>query len=60
MSLKRLKYPIGKFAKPETISQRPVEQGQAIPLDVTTRLYAWHGKHHLAHITEAKKRMDGW
>ena len=33
------------------------EQGQPIPLDVTIGLYAWHGKHHLAHITEAKKRM---
>ena len=32
------------------------EQGQAIPLDVTIGLYAWHGKHHLAHIRNAKQR----
>lgn len=30
------------------------EQGQAIPLDVTIGLYAWHGKHHLAHIRKAQ------
>ena len=33
------------------------DQKQAIPLNVTIGLYAWHGKHHLAHIIEAKKRM---
>lgn len=30
-----------------------------MPLDKTLALYAWHSKHHLAHITELKKRM-GW
>ena len=30
-----------------------------ITLNKTTALYAWHSKHHLAHITELKKRM-GW
>jgi hypothetical protein len=30
-----------------------------ITLSKTLALYAWHGKHHLAHITELKKRM-GW
>src|SRR5690554_8225152 len=34
------------------------DQRQAIPLDVTIGLYAWHGKHHLAHITKAKKRIS--
>ncbi|MBY0424543.1 MAG: putative metal-dependent hydrolase [Cytophagales bacterium] len=28
-------------------------------LDINTEIYAWHGNHHLAHITELKKRM-GW
>jgi hypothetical protein len=28
-------------------------------LDVTACLYAWHGKHHLAHITALRDRM-GW
>jgi len=28
-------------------------------LDEVLAMYAWHGRHHLAHITELKKRM-GW
>ncbi len=28
-------------------------------IDVTVGLYAWHGKHHAAHITELRKR-NGW
>jgi hypothetical protein len=35
------------------------ESKKDFPLDVILALYAWHGKHHLAHITELKKRM-GW
>jgi hypothetical protein len=30
-----------------------------IRLDTTVALYAWHGRHHLAHINGAKERM-GW
>jgi hypothetical protein len=30
------------------------ESGAAIPLRRTLGLYAWHGKHHLAHITNVK------
>ncbi len=30
-----------------------------ISLRTTLALYAWHGKHHLAHITSLKERM-GW
>jgi len=30
-----------------------------IPLDRLIHLYAWHGDHHLAHITTLKERM-GW
>jgi len=40
-----------KFIHPESKSK--------IPLDVNIALYAWHGKHHLAHIEELKNRM-GW
>lgn len=30
-----------------------------VPLEKNLALYAWHGKHHTAHITELRKRM-GW
>lgn len=29
-----------------------------VPLDKNLALYAWHGKHHTAHITELRKRMQ--
>ena len=31
----------------------------AVALEKNLALYAWHGKHHTAHITELRKRM-GW
>lgn len=31
----------------------------AMTLEKTLALYAWHGKHHTAHITELRKKM-GW
>ena len=30
-----------------------------MPLDKNLALYAWHGRHHVAHITELRKKM-GW
>jgi hypothetical protein len=30
-----------------------------VPLEKTLGIYAWHGRHHVAHITELRKRM-GW
>ena len=30
-----------------------------VSLERTLALYAWHGKHHIAHITELRKKM-GW
>jgi uncharacterized damage-inducible protein DinB len=30
----------------------------AMDLEKTLALYAWHGKHHAAHITELRKRMS--
>lgn len=35
------------------------ESGATIPLDVLMSLYAWHSKHHLAHIVNLKERK-GW
>ncbi|MEZ6013869.1 MAG: putative metal-dependent hydrolase [Planctomycetota bacterium] len=35
------------------------ESGQRITLDVNTLIYAWHGRHHLAHVTELARR-SGW
>ena len=34
------------------------EDGHSYTLEVTIGNYAWHGKHHLAHILNLKKRMD--
>ncbi len=30
-----------------------------MPLEKNLALYAWHGKHHVAHVTELRRRM-GW
>ena len=30
-----------------------------MPLEKSLALYSWHGRHHVAHITELRKRM-GW
>lgn len=35
------------------------EKGRKITLDESAGMYAWHCNHHLAHITELKKRK-GW
>jgi len=29
-----------------------------VPLEKNVALYAWHGKHHVAHVTELRKRMN--
>jgi hypothetical protein len=34
------------------------EHGKTFRVDETIGVYAWHCRHHLAHITEAKKRFD--
>ena len=41
--------------------QRPFVHPERGPLTVSTNIpvYAWHGRHHTAHITELRKRM-GW
>jgi uncharacterized damage-inducible protein DinB len=40
---------------------RPLQHSDAGPMTVDTllQLYAWHGRHHTAHITELRKR-EGW
>jgi uncharacterized damage-inducible protein DinB len=35
------------------------EMGRTLTLDQTLALYAWHGRHHTAHITALRERM-GW
>ena len=35
------------------------QQNQTVRLDTALANYAWHGKHHLAHITRLKERK-GW
>lgn len=37
---------------------RHPEQG-IVPLEKNLALYSWHGRHHVAHITELRKKM-GW
>ncbi len=35
------------------------ERGRVLRLDQTLALYAWHGRHHAAHVTRLRERM-GW
>jgi len=35
------------------------EYGRALALDETLAMYAWHGRHHVAHITALRQR-EGW
>jgi len=38
---------------------RHPEHGRMIGLDETLAMYAWHGRHHVAHISSLRRRM-GW
>ena len=38
---------------------RHPEKGRIMRLDATLGMYAWHGKHHVAHITTLRER-EGW
>jgi DinB superfamily len=38
---------------------RHPEQGRLIDLDEIIAMYAWHGRHHVAHITSLRRRL-GW
>src|SRR3569833_1437699 len=35
------------------------EHGRLVPLDEALAMYAWHSKHHLAHVTRLRDRL-GW
>ncbi len=35
------------------------EYGRALTLDEVLAMYAWHGRHHVAHITSLRER-EGW
>ncbi len=47
--------------KPEDFERRlkHPEHDRVITLDMLTAMYAWHGRHHTAHITELRQR-SGW
>jgi hypothetical protein len=49
-----------RFLKPDDWKRtfRHPELG-TVSLEKSLALYAWHGKHHVAHVTELRKRM-GW
>lgn len=34
------------------------EQRRTVPLDEVLGMYAWHGEHHVAHITRLRERME--
>jgi uncharacterized damage-inducible protein DinB len=38
---------------------RHPEHGRIVPLDEALALYAWHGRHHTAHVTALRER-EGW
>jgi hypothetical protein len=38
---------------------RHPELGRTLTLDETLALYAWHGRHHVAHVTSLRERQ-GW
>ena len=38
---------------------RHPEKGRTLRLDVVLGLYAWHGRHHVAHVTALRER-EGW
>ena len=85
MDSQDLRYPIGKYQRPEQLPPDDVslallealhirwtaflrglsaadfqrtfhhpELGD-VPLDVALGIYAWHGKHHTAHVTNARQ-----
>ncbi len=34
------------------------ESGSQVPLDHMLAMYAWHGRHHIAHVTSLRERRD--
>ena len=60
-----LRYPIGPFkahAKDRTTDGEKaalIHEVAAAPARLLLQIYAWHGKHHVAHITSLRER-EGW
>lgn len=58
-------YPLGKFVFSAPLTRQQRDQAIRHPelgvvsLEKNVALYAWHGKHHVAHITSLRDRM-GW
>jgi hypothetical protein len=53
-----IRYPIGQFTW--TGPNTPEQRAAAIDdVDQYISLYAWHGKHHVAHITSLREG-NGW
>ena len=52
---------LGRTLTPEQLTRlyHHPEHGQPMVLDATLAMYAWHGKHHVAHITSLRERK-GW
>lgn len=50
-----------RLIKPEEWKRtfRHPEMNETQPLEKSLAMYAWHGRHHVAHVTELRKRM-GW
>ena len=48
--------PAADFARTFVHPERP---GAPMTLDVMTAMYAWHGRHHVAHVTALRERL-GW
>ena len=38
--------------------QHPEQPGRSIPLSEVLAMYAWHSRHHVAHITRLRERME--
>ena len=52
------RYPIGKFQRRDDVRVTPVGVSLTL-LDTVLAMYAWHSRHHVAHITSLRERM-GW
>jgi hypothetical protein len=50
-----------RYLRPADFARRfrHPEHDRVFGLDEVVAMYAWHGKHHVAHITSLRRRM-GW
>ncbi len=53
-------YPIGEFEAPEGLKRELVHPDSGpVQLATNVGIYAWHGRHHLAHVRNLARRR-GW